>query len=207
MPPEPTSLTISYGPRRVPAASVTGFALSVDPLRQRRNAAHEARVHGELPAVVFLVGNPVVHPGEARPLLPVEAVDELQHVELPRRADPLFAVGVGLPQRREELPFRSHSRDPARVLDQQAFVRLAPEVSVGTRELSGHQETRLDDVLEELDDRAALLRRAEPEVLFGKVSRLLQDAAARVGPGLQGFFEHAAKVHAFSQPPYGVAWE
>src|SRR6266542_2786140 len=44
-----------------------------DPLRQRWHAPEQPRVEGELAAVILLVGDAVMHPGQPRPHLPVDA--------------------------------------------------------------------------------------------------------------------------------------
>src|SRR4029079_7781308 len=108
---------------------------------------------------------------------------------------PLFPVAWGLAERRQELPLRTHARNPAGILDQQALVGLPPEVSVGPRELARHEEPGLDDVLKQLDDRPPLLRRSEAEVLLRQTARFFDDAAPRVAPRFQCFFQDAAEIH------------
>src|SRR6266540_4138068 len=66
------------------AAAISG---PQDPFRQGWHAPEQPRVEGELAAMVLLVGDAVMHPGQARPHLPVEAADVLEHVELSRQSD------------------------------------------------------------------------------------------------------------------------
>src|SRR4029077_14146731 len=155
------------------------YSASPDPLRQSRDAAEKTGVERELAAVIFLVGDAVLHPGQARPHLSVEAPDVLEHVELARLANLLLPVAVALAQRREERGLRPPAGHATPVLVQESFVGLAPEVPVRARELAGHHETRLDDVLDELQRGARLRRRAKREVLVGKVSELIDHAVPR----------------------------
>src|SRR6266542_2787542 len=160
-----------------------------DPFRQRRHAAEKARVEGELAAVILLVGDAVVHPGQARSHLPVEAADVLEHVELPRLPVLLLPVRVSLAQRRQQRGLRPPSGDPAPVLVEEPLVGLAPEIPVGSRELAGHHESGLDDVLHQLQRRTRLRRRTEGEILVGEIAQLINHAVSRELPGFETFFE------------------
>src|SRR5262252_271665 len=86
------------GPSRIPRPLAPP-----DLLRQRRDAADHPRVEGELAAVVLLVADAAVQPGQTRSHEAVEAPDVLEHDELPRRPEAFRPVGVALPQQREQL--------------------------------------------------------------------------------------------------------
>src|SRR6266540_3608093 len=144
-----------------------------DPFRQSGDAPEEPRVEGELAAVILLVGDAVVHPGQARSHLPVEAADVLEHVELPRLPDFLLPVRLRLAQRRQQRSLRPPAGDPAPVLVEESLIGLAAEIPVGARELAGHHEARLDDVMDELQRRARLRGRAEGEILVGEIAQLV----------------------------------
>src|SRR6266540_614016 len=85
-----------------------------DPFRQSRHTPEQPRVEGELAAVILLVRDAVVHPGQARSHLPVEAADVLEHVELPRLPDLLLPVRVSLAQRRQQRGLRPPSGEIGR---------------------------------------------------------------------------------------------
>ena len=149
----------------------------------------QPRVGRELAAMVLLVRDAVVHPGQARAHLPVEAADELQHVELARLADLRLALAVGAAQRLEQLLLRAVRGDAAAVLLQKALEGLALEVAVRPRELARHHQVRFDDVAHELGDRARLFGRPERERLVGNGPELVDDARARVRPGFERLVE------------------
>src|SRR6266508_1538025 len=175
-----------------------------DSFRQRRHAAEQPRVEGALAAVILLVGDAVMHPGQARPHLSVEAADVLEHVELPRQPDLLLPVRVRLAQRRQQRGLRPPAGDPTPVLVEEPLVGFAAEIPVGASELAGHHETGLDDVLHELQRRAGFRRRAEGEIFVGEVAQLVDHAVAREPPRLERFLQQCREsLHFFTS---GIQW-
>ena len=69
-------------------------SLSVDELGQGGNTADQARHHRQLAAMIFLVRNSMIHPGQAAALLAIESGDPLQHVEFAGLSNFAIAFGV-----------------------------------------------------------------------------------------------------------------
>src|SRR6478672_6253552 len=129
MPPAPRPATISYGPSRVPGWSISSAALNQ--LGQRRDAADEAGVERELAAMVFLVGDAVMHPRQPRRRFAVELANRLQHRDLADRAEAFRAVGMRRFQRGNQLGLGAVPRHAARrVLLQKRRIGLALKITV-----------------------------------------------------------------------------
>jgi len=101
----------------------------------------------------------------------------------------LLAVAMRALERVEQVPLRTLRRDAAPVFLEESFVRLALEVSVRARELAGHHQAGLDDVVHELDEGAALRMRPERQVFLGNVPDFCDHSLAREGPRLEGFLQ------------------
>src|SRR4051812_9509887 len=111
--------------RKKPFRIVTPENLfTINPLRQRGRRADEARAKRDLPAVVLLVADPVVHPGQPRSLVPVEPRDELEHLEVSSFAQLRRAVLERPAEGGEELAPCSLQTEAARVLLEQRRVAL-----------------------------------------------------------------------------------
>src|SRR6185503_6781286 len=67
----------------------------VDQLGQGRDAADQARNESHLAAMIFLVGDAVIHPRQTAAFFSIEARYPLQHVELARSSKFAFAFRVG----------------------------------------------------------------------------------------------------------------
>src|SRR3954465_1371624 len=98
---------------RIPTPDVERLTSTLDLFRQRRHSAEQARVQRELAAVVLLVCDAVVHPGQARARLAVEPADVLEHVQLAGAPQALVAVAVRRAQPLEESAARAQRSDAA----------------------------------------------------------------------------------------------
>jgi len=136
------------------------------------------------------VGDAVLQPCEAGPELAVEAPDGLQHADPAGLAELARALGVGGPEQADEAGLVLGAIPLARaVLADERREVLASEVAGGVRELAAPHEGGVDDVLGDLGNGLGALGGPEVDLSGGDATQLGDDAAAGVGPGVEGFFE------------------